>query len=61
MHLRPSVPRARGAPACWDGSLDRDDAVAESCVQVLAMMSSSWLMRALYSDSSAEHAVPSDA
>ena len=61
VHLRPSVPRARGAPACGDGSLDRAGVVAESCAQVRAMMSSSWRMRALYSASSAEHAVPPDA
>ena len=40
-HARLSVPRATEAPERWNGSLDRDDAVAESCAQALAMMSSS--------------------
>ncbi len=59
-HVRLSVPRATEAPGRWNGSLDRDDTVA-SCAQVLAMMSSSWPLRARHSASSAEHAVPSDA
>ena len=56
-----SVPRATEAPGCWSGALDRDDAVAESCAQVLAVTSSSWQLRAWHFANSAEHAVPSDA
>ena len=60
-HMRLSVPRATEATGRWNVSLDRDDAVADSCAQVLEMMSSSWPLRARHSASSAEHAVPSDA
>ena len=61
VQLRLPDPRAKEAPGCWDGALDRDDAVAESCAQALAMTNSSWPLRAWHFANAAEHAVSSDA